>query len=178
MINVTVTGTEAVGASLDDIATNKLPAAVKQALIDAVRGIHAATSNHLNREGCAGRKQRLVGPIRGRHGFTKSSGESIAFKILQGAGAYPVPVRTGNLRKSLFTVEPGRTVVNDSGSYQSGAFEAQVVASVKYARVIHEGRGSSKKFGPRPFLTDGFKDFGGREQVVELLRRELAKITI
>lgn len=60
------------------------------------------------------------------------------------AGDYPVPVRRGNLRGSAdwgFTSDT-------SGYVVAGGNNAP------YAVAVHEGTGSSAKFGPRKFQTD------------------------
>lgn len=59
-------------------------------------------------------------------------------------GAYPVPVRSGNLRRSMDWGFTG----NASGYIVAGGNNAP------YAIPIHEGTGSSAKFGPRHFQTD------------------------
>lgn len=56
-------------------------------------------------------------------------------------GAYPVPARTGHLRRETFFEMRSDTL-------------AVAGNSARYAATIHEGKFSSEKYGPRPFLTD------------------------
>ena len=86
-----------------------------------------------------------------------------AFKLLSGTGAawsYPVPVRTGNLRRSLWRITPaGYKGGQPNETYNLGPGEAYVGDSAEYARAIHDGRifrralSGGRGMG-RPFLTD------------------------
>ena len=60
-------------------------------------------------------------------------------------GGYPVPVRCGHLRQGHIW-----DVVNSN--------LAIVGNTAAYARVIHDGTGSSAAHGPRPFLEDAARD--------------------
>lgn len=91
-----------------------------------------------------------------------------AFDRLSGSGSeypggYPVPVRMGHLRRSLDFLKPGATKSKDGKSFSVGPMEAMVFDAADYAMVIHEGWGSSKKFYPRPYITDALEklDQGG-----------------
>ncbi len=98
-----------------------------------------------------------------------------SFKLLSGsatpAGAYPVPIITGNLRRLLDWLKPGE----NKGVFKAGGMEAIIYSSTPYSGVIHEGRGSSAKFGARPFITDGFKRFNEGDKLVHLLEDEVEK---
>lgn len=91
-------------------------------------------------------------------------------------GGYPVPNRTGNLRQLLYMVLPGKmknipaanpyskgsgTPVRESvsGSVAANMLEAFIGDSAEYANVIGKGTGSSKDYGPRPFLNDAAEDY-------------------
>jgi hypothetical protein len=75
------------------------------------------------------------------------------------AGGYPVPVRTGWLRRMLDWLKPGESKTGDAGTFRAAANEAVVYDSALYANALHEGKGSSAKFGPRRFITDAFEMF-------------------
>lgn len=91
-------------------------------------------------------------------------------------GGYPVPNRTGNLRQLLYMVLPGKTkslpAANPyfrspgtpiresvSGSVAANMLEAFIGDSAEYANVIRKGTGSSKDYGPRPFLEDAVEEY-------------------
>jgi len=57
-------------------------------------------------------------------------------------GSYPVPNRTGNLFRGVFS-EVHSPILGIVG-----------VQGVSYAGAIHAGSGTSSTHGPRPFLTD------------------------
>lgn len=96
-----------------------------------------------------------------------------AFDLLSGAkdpaGAYPVPVVTGNLRRLLDWLQPGAR----KGGFKAAALEAIVYNSAEYAQVIHAGSGSSAKFGARPFITDGFERFNRGGKLAEIAGEEI-----
>ena len=86
-----------------------------------------------------------------------------AFNLLSGSGpawSYPVPVRTGNLRRLLWRITPaGYKGGQPSGSYNVGPGEAYVGNSAEYAHAIHDGRTYRRALSGgrgmgRPFLTD------------------------
>jgi len=92
-------------------------------------------------------KRRQDGAIRyGRRGQSSS--------LQARPGSYPVPVVTGNLRRLLDWVAPGRA----KGGFVAGAHEVVVYDSADYAFAIHEGEGSSSG-NARRFLEDGFNRF-------------------
>jgi hypothetical protein len=72
-------------------------------------------------------------------------------------GAYPVPVLSGHLRRMLGMVMPGHTVASNGLSFSAGSDEGIVFNSAEYASVIHDGTRSSKRFGPRAYITDSFE---------------------
>lgn len=75
------------------------------------------------------------------------------------AGGYPVPRRTSHLHNRLNFIGPKRSKAADGSVFTTGVHEALVFDSAIYSRTIHDGLGSSSRFGPRPFITDGFKAF-------------------
>jgi len=88
-------------------------------------------------------------------GFTRQSGEDVTFKKYAGAGAYPVPIRVGWLRRQLNWLKPGQS----KDGFFAGDLEIIEYDAAQYARVVHEGYGSSAKFGPRRYLTDALERF-------------------
>ena len=105
---------------------------------------------------------------------------NVAFDWLSGAGkgdvaagGYPVPVRTGHLRRLQNWLKPGQSKSGEAGTFRAGAMEVLVYNSASYARSIHDGLGSSGKFGRRPFLEDGFKQFNEGDQVVKTIQTEI-----
>lgn len=108
-----------------------------------------------------------------------------AFKWLSGAGAkkssvaaggYPVPVRTGHLRRMLAWLKPGATKSVDGQSFTAGPFESVVYNSAEYAEVIHEGKGSSAKYGPRRYIEDAFETFNQGGKIKRNIETEINRI--
>ena len=123
-----------------------------------------------------------------------------AYEWLSGAGAkasnvpsggYPVPVRSGHLRGHLNWLKPGETKAatepsplaeSDSGkdpgflvdgSFTAGDMEAVIYDSAIYSKAIHDGAGSSAKFGPRPFLVDALERFNKGSRIEEIMAEEI-----
>jgi hypothetical protein len=119
-----------------------------------------------------GLKRAAVGIERAAFDFL--SGPGIKKDNIPGGG-YPVPVRTGHLRQLLDWLEPGQSKSGPAGTFTAGAHEVVVYDSALYANVIHEGRGSSEKFGPRRYLTDALKKFNEGEGIKGAIEKEIAK---
>jgi hypothetical protein len=109
--------------------------------------------------------------------------ERIAFAFLAGAGSkesnvaaggYPVPVRTGDLRRHLDWLKPGESKSGPAGTITAGQNEVIVYNSELYANVIHEGIGSSAKFGPRKFLTDALERFNADDRIKANIEEEIS----
>lgn len=102
-----------------------------------------------------------------------------AYAWLSGAagapGGYPVPVRTGHLRRMLDWLQPGQSKTAEWGTVSAATNEAVVYDSAIYSDVIHEGKGSSAKFGPRQFLTDALERFNTGDRVTVILEQEVQK---
>jgi len=106
-----------------------------------------------------------------------------AFAWLSGAktpaGAYPVPIVTGHLRRGLDWLNPGESKSTETGAYAAGKHEVVIYDSAIYADPIFEGKSSSAKFGPRNALIDGLNRFNasvGIEKTIEdELQKEIAK---
>jgi len=69
-------------------------------------------------------------------------------------GSYPVPVRTGNTRRSESYILPGQS----KHGLSAGPLEGFLVNTAAAAGVIHEGTHTQRAFGPRPFQSDAVED--------------------
>jgi hypothetical protein len=141
-INVTMEGDKVILNGLRELADD-LPDAVERGLARAAVGIHRAAFDWLSGPG--------------------AKASNIA------AGGYPVPIRTGHLRRMLDWLKPGASKPGMS----AGPMEAIVYNSAEYAKVIHEGTGSSAKFGARPFITDGFNRFNQGNKIARIIDKEI-----
>jgi hypothetical protein len=169
-LNVTVSGDKVVIAGLREFSA-EMPKAINRGLSNVAKGTYGFAFKWLSGPGGVAKKKTLVGPIRGSKGFTKKSGEQVNFKVFQGAGSYPVPVRTGNLRSLLNWLQPGAS----KDGFTAGPMEVIIYDSALYASVIHDGTGSSAKFGKRPFLTDAFNQFNQGAGVAGAVEEEIQK---
>lgn len=115
----------------------------------------------------------LSGPVRGVASRTarKSGRQRAVAQKPELAGGYPVPRVTGNLRRLLRWLDPGQS----RGDFSAAPFEAIVYDSAEYARVIHEGAGSSAQFGARPFLDDAFLAFNAGDNVSLILEEKITE---
>ena len=114
----------------------------------------------------------LTGPARGLRTITSKDGRQRAVaQNPEAAGGYPVPRLTGNLRRLLSWIGPN----SSKEGFSTGAREAVVYDSAEYARVIHEGTGSSSKYGPRPFLDDSFEAFNRGERARRVIEEKIAE---
>jgi len=78
-------------------------------------------------------------------------------------GVYPVPARTGHLRRETFF------------ELVSSRF-ALVGNTATYALAVHEGLGSSRKFGSRPFLEDAVNAVDSTEIMAVEIRKALEAV--
>jgi hypothetical protein len=148
---VTISGDKEVSEALKRVSAG-IPAAINRGLVQAAKGVY-------------------------REAFDKLSGPG-AKKSNITAGGYPVPVRTGHLRSSLNWLKPGESKSGEVGSFSAGPLEVVIYNSAKYARYIHQGEGSSAKFGARPFLTDALTAFNQGAKISHLIEKEIrAEIT-
>lgn len=147
-ITVTIEGQKVVIAGLDKLAT----------------GLQGAASRGLERA--------AIGIHRSAHGFLSGAG---AKKSNVSSGGYPVPVRTGHLRRSLNWLKPGESKTGPAGTFTAGQNEVVIFDSAEYANVIHEGLGSSAKFGPRRYLTDALEQFSAGDRIKRTIEEEIEK---
>jgi len=170
-INVTISGDKVLVQGLNQFAA-EMPGTIRKGLKKVVRAIHPLAMAFLNGSGGAGRKAQISGPSRG---FTKKSGESVNFKPqLLGAGGWPVPVRTGNLKRLLDFVDPGGSLISNGVTFSAGNMEVVIFNSAEYAGAIHEGTGSSRKFGPRRFLDSAVSRFNIGNGIANTIEAEVS----
>ncbi|NOZ68011.1 MAG: hypothetical protein GXP46_01880 [Deferribacteres bacterium] len=146
-LNVTIEGDKVIIEGLDKIADH-MPDAVQRGLLRVVKGIH-------------------------RMAYEFLSGPGLEAKGAALAGGYPVPVRTGHLRRMLDWLGPGETKTAGDHTFTAGPMEAMVYNSAEYAMVIHEGRGSSEKYGRRPYLEDALDAFNQGDRIRNTIAEEI-----
>jgi hypothetical protein len=106
-----------------------------------------------------------------------SAGGEIRRKKKYGAapGGYPVPVRTGNLRRLLNWLWPGESKSGDAGTFTAGPDEFVIYDSASYAAAVFLGRGSSAPYGPRDALRDALELFNHGGMIQQLIGEEITK---
>lgn len=161
-LNVTVQGDKVVIAGLQQLAGD-IPKAVQRGLKRVGVGVFRDAQDWLN--GAGGIYEERVSKKTG-NAWRKKVGDT-------SAGGYPVPVRTKHLKGALAWLHPGETKSGEAGSFSAGPMEVVVYDSALYAGVIHEGRGSSAKFGPRPFLTDALARFNQGDRIKLTIEEEI-----
>jgi hypothetical protein len=142
-----------------------LPVALQRSMSRASKGIHRQAYSFLS--GAGGIYEDRASKKTGK-AWRKKTGTTPS-------GGYPVPVRTGNLRRLLDFVEPGQSKSSGGSTFTAGPMQAIVYNSAEYARVIHEGLGSSAKFNPRRYLLDGLKRFNEGSHIVKIVQEEIRR---
>ena len=135
-------------------------------VLRGLRGLERSMPNALKRI----LTRAAVGTYRAAFEFLSGPGAK-ASKVA--AGGYPVPIRTGHLRRMLAWLRPGESKTSNGTSFKAGPAEAIVYDSAEYSEVIHQGLGSSAKFGARPFITDGFERFNSRVPLEKIAEEEI-----
>jgi len=183
-LNVTISGDKVIIKGLNQLAAD-MPQVMQRGMKKVVRGVHRNAMDFLNGAGglnsyetrtSKGGKQyqKITGSkIEMYDGFTRSSGETQQFKRFTDSGGYPVPVRTGNLKRLLDFVDPGQSKSGGGSSFTAGHMEAIVYDSAEYASVIHQGTGSSAKFGKRAFIDDALAKFNQGNGIAVAIEQEL-----
>lgn len=152
-ISISIQGDKVLIAGLDKLAHDGIPRAIDRGLNRIAKGIHRSAYDFLS------------GP-----GSKQSIKKGGAY-----AGGYPVPVRTGNLRRLLDWLKPGESKTGPAGTFTAGAHEVVIYDSAEYANVIHEGTGSSAKFGRRPYLTGALDFFNQGDRIKKTVEEEIQK---
>lgn len=170
MLDVRIKGDKALIQGLNRLASDGVPRASERGLVRIAKGVYGEVLYWLSGTGGASKKTRTD-----YTGFTKKSGEEVTFRSYQGAGGYPVPKRTGYLSQQLDWLKPGESKSGDVGTFTAGKNEAVIYNSSLYANAIHEGKGSSAKFGPRRFMTDGLERFNAGDAMKRIMEEEISK---
>ncbi|MDP2167976.1 MAG: hypothetical protein Q8J64_06570 [Thermodesulfovibrionales bacterium] len=165
-LQVTIIGDKVVIAGLEK-AMKEVPVAVREGLEEAARAILQEADKNLSGAGSKGTSEWRTSKKSGKKymKWTKRK-EPIP------AGGYPVPVRTGHLQKWGNYAKPGESKTSNGITFKAGSNEAIVYNAAEYARVIHEGKGSSAKYGPRPFITDAV----GKVDIAGIIEKKLAGV--
>lgn len=163
-IRVTVEGDKVVIAGLQAMGP-KIDKAIKRGLTRAAKGIYDNAFRWLS--GAGGIYETRT---------SKKTGKEYRRKVASILpGQYPVPVRTGHLRRMLNWVKPGASKSAEGLTFTAGPFESVVFDAAKYSEAIHDGKGSSSQYGPRPFLTDALKRFNQGDGIKNILESEIGR---
>jgi hypothetical protein len=162
MLDLRIEGDQVVIEGLDKLAHKGIPDATQRALARAAMGVFGEAFEYLSGPGAERGSKKVGKPMH--------KGE------LTLAGGYPVPVRTGNLRIHLDWLAPSTTKSDREGhSFTALPHEAIVYDSAEYADVIHDGKGSSAKFGRRPYLVNAFQKFNQGDRIIRIFEEEIAR---
>ena len=168
MLNITVTIEnekvilEGLEGFSEDIRTKAIPAALRE--------IASGTAREAIRF--------LSGPKRGfKTVKAKGSGRQRAVpQKTELAGGYPVPRLSGNLRRLMRWLGPNRTTESEGLSFTTGPMDAVIFNSAGYASVIHEGMGTSAKYGERRYIDDAFEVFNQGDKAIGLITEKIAEV--
>ena len=180
MLDVKITPADNNKVVLDGIqqlGDNYKPAAMR-AVERAAAGIYEGASRWLSGRGGAGKKKRrdYIGFTKRRSGVDDHGpGEIVQFRSYVDSGGYPVPIRSGWLKKELAWLRPGESKSGEVGSVTAGEDEFLVFDSASYALAVFEGFGSSAKYGPRNAIMDAFEYFNHGGQIQQLVGEEVRK---
>jgi hypothetical protein len=166
-LSITVDGDRVVIEGLGRLQQGKLLDAAILGIENAAIGIHREAFKNLSGAGAKGTSKQTTS--KSRKSYLKWEKQTVA------AGGYPVPVRTGNLRRLLDWLKPGESKSGPAGTFKAGQAEVIIYDSAIYAGVIHEGRGSSAKFGPRRFLIDALGKFNQDNAIKASIEKEIQK---
>lgn len=150
-IQIKIEGDKVILEGLNKLAA-EMPKAIDRGLNTVAKGIHRAAYDFLSGHG------------------SKASTKKGAY-----AGGYPVPVRTGHLRKQLDWLKPRTSKTGDVGTFTTGEHEVVIYDSALYADVIHEGKGSSASYGRRPYLQNALEMFNQGNRIRATIEEEIQK---
>ena len=164
-INVTIDGERVVIEGLENLSDNIKSKAIPRGIRRIVKGTASIALEKF-----------LSGPVRGLKSKTSKGGRqrAVAGKP-ELAGGYPVPRLSGTLKRLLGWLFPGQSKSSNGLSYNAGPMEGLVYDSALHAGIIHEGTGSSKKYGPRRFLDDAFSAFNRGARTTLIMEDEIEK---
>ncbi len=161
-LKVTVTGDKIIITGLSQLAAD-MPLVVQRGLSRSAQGIYEEAQEWLRGSGAKGISTERTSRT-GKKYLKWGKKETP-----DPAGGYPVPIRTGFLESALNFLSPGKS----KDGFSAGPMEAIVYDSAEYATVIHEGTGSSAKFGKRPFIDDALAQFNQGGQISGVLEQEI-----
>lgn len=162
-ISVNIQGDKVVLGNLQGLASD-YPSAIQRGQSRNIKGIHRLAIDFLSGAGSKGTY------VTTKSGNTRWKKRDTPIP----GGGYPVPVRTGNLRRLEDFVEPGRSKTSNGQTFTAGPMEAIAFNSAQYAYPIHAGTGSSAKFGPRQYLYDSLDQFNQGNRIAENIAEEIA----
>jgi hypothetical protein len=166
-LKVTVEGDKVVIAGLNKIA-DEMPNAIKRGLKRVAAGIYAIAYQWLS--GAGGQTKSYT------REWSAGGGEVRSKKTYGAApGGYPVPVRSGNLRRLLDWLNPGETKSGDIGTFTAEDNEVVIFDSASYASDIFLGKGSSAAYGPRDAVSDAFQMFNRGAMIETVMGEEIQK---
>ena len=171
-LKLTIEGDKVIIEGLHKFAA-EFPDAVQEGLGEVGKGIFTEALYWLNGGGAKGKtKGAVYSDIKTRK--LKIARQTWTPQSIP-AGGYPVPVRTKNLKDHLNWLYPGKTKSDEYGTFSAGPFETVIYDSALYATVIHEGRRTSAKYGPRRYITDAFEKFNQGARVIKTIEDEIEK---
>lgn len=163
-IRVTIEGDKVVIAGLQAMGP-KIDKAIRRGLTRSAKGIYDDAFRWLSGAGSVYETRT-----------SKKTGKEYRKKVASILpGQYPVPVRTGHLRRMLRWLRPGASKSAEGVTFTAGPFESVVFNAAVYSEVIHDGTGTSARHGPRPFLTDALKRFNQGEGIKRILESEIGR---
>lgn len=165
-LKVEIDGNKVVVEGLQRFA-KRIPGAIQSGIDRVGRGIFVEAHKLLSGAGAKGTSTESTS--RNGKTYLKWNPQNVS------PGGFPVPVRTGNLRNHLDLLLHGQTKSDDRASFSAGPFESIIFNSAPYSRVIHEGLGSSSKYGPRRYTTDALSAFNEGDRIRKILEEEIMK---
>lgn len=116
------------------------------------------------------------GGTRGYKNVWSATGyQRVKTKMGAAPGGYPVPVRTGHLRRSLAWLAPGASKSGDVGTVSAGRDEFIVFNSAAYASDVFLGKGRHAAFGPRDALKDALDMFNQGANAEMIMGQEVQR---
>lgn len=162
--DIKIEGDKVIIGALTDISA-ELTSAAGRGLQRIIRGVYAESKELTNGAGSAGEYR------------TSKNGKQYWVKRDSpvAAGGYPVPKRSAHLNRLLGFVDPGVTVESEGKTFTADLLTGIVFDSANYASFIHDGTGTSKKYGARPFLNDAVINFDQGGKMAEIMDQEIQK---
>lgn len=173
MLTVAIKGLDETISRLDRLQVDSITA-LRRAMVDVAKGIHNEAQALLS--GPGRRQMKLVSRHKTLTNLNRRNLRGQFSSLESRPGAYPVPVITGHLRRSLDWVKPGASKSGNGQVFSAGPDEVIIYNSARYARVIHDGTHSSTKAGKRPFLLDALKNYDRGGNIRRILDQRLQEV--